>query len=57
MLSFHSPWKSWRLIGRAASCAGVELGVDRQPGAGGGGADRVDDDLVAGQRPVANGDR
>src|SRR4029450_5139305 len=29
--------------------AGVEFGVDGQPGAGGGGADGVDDDFVAGQ--------
>ena len=33
--------------------AGVEFGVDRQPGAGGGGGDAVHDDFVAGQRPAA----
>src|SRR6266567_4872723 len=33
--------------------AGVILSVDGQPGAGGGGADGVDDDFVAGQRASA----
>jgi len=33
--------------------AGVEFGVDGEPGAGGGGADRGDDDLVTGQRAAA----
>jgi hypothetical protein len=32
--------------------AGVEVGADGQPGPGGGRGDRVDDDLVAGQRPA-----
>ena len=31
----------------------VDAGVDVQSGAGGGRADQVDDDLVAGQRPPA----
>jgi hypothetical protein len=41
----------------AEAPAGIELrhlryfGADSQAGAGGGGGDRVDDDLVAGQRP------
>jgi hypothetical protein len=33
--------------------AGVQLGGDGQPGARGGGADQLDDGLVAGQRPTA----
>jgi hypothetical protein len=33
--------------------AGVEFGVDGEAGAGGGGADRADDDLVTGQRAAA----
>ena len=33
--------------------AGIELGADGQPGAGGGRGDGVHDDLVAGQRPPA----
>ena len=32
--------------------AGVEFGADGQPGRGAGGADQVDDDLVAGQGPA-----
>jgi hypothetical protein len=32
--------------------AGVEFGADGEPGGGAGGADEVDDDLVAGQRPA-----
>ena len=51
-------------MGRASTCflrvsdaggvgAGVEVGADGEPGRGGGGADQVDDDLVAGQRPAA----
>jgi len=31
----------------------VEFGVHRESGAGGGRADRGDDDLVTGQRPAA----
>lgn len=31
---------------------GVEFGADGEPGGGAGGADQVDDDLVAGQGPV-----
>src|SRR6266704_3328267 len=33
--------------------AGVQLGGDGQPGGCGGGADQLDDGLVAGQRPTA----
>lgn len=33
--------------------AGIQLGGDGQPGARGGGADQLDDGLVAGQRPAA----
>ena len=51
-------------MGRASTCflrvpdaggvgAGVEVGADGQPGGGAGGADQVDDDLVAGQGPAA----
>src|SRR5512132_3080939 len=41
------------IAGAGGVGAGVELGVDGEPGAGGGGADRADDDLVTGQRAAA----
>ena len=31
--------------------AGVQFGLHAQPGAGAGGSDRLDDDVMAGQRP------
>jgi hypothetical protein len=36
-----------------ADGVGVELGAGGEPGGGAGGADEVDDDLVAGQRPAS----
>jgi hypothetical protein len=41
-------------VGQAGGVfAGVQLGGDGQPGGRGGGADQLDDGLVAGQRPAA----
>src|SRR3954463_8497367 len=42
----------FRVLDAGGVGAGVELRADGQPGRGAGGADQVDDDLVAGQRPT-----
>jgi len=41
------------IAGAGGVGAGVEFGVDGEPGAGGGGADRADDDLVTGEWAAA----